>query len=92
MGRTRSGQVIPARVAGEPTPVSPLHQEVFMSDDSLDEYRQAPAEWVLDQELEVAAEVYGPEPKGLRTPPSELSDEELLERYKSLLGFDLKWE
>ena len=32
------------------------------------------------------------EPKGLRTPASELSDEELLERYKSLMGFDLKWE
>lgn len=92
MGRARSGQVIPARVAGEPTPVSPLRQEVFMSDDSLDEYRQAPAEWVLDQELEVAAEVYGPEPKGIRTDWSELSDEELLERYRSLLGFDLKWE
>jgi hypothetical protein len=39
--------------------------------------------------MEVAAEVYGPEPKGLRTPRSELSDEELLERYRSLLGFDL---
>jgi hypothetical protein len=63
-----------------------------MSDDSLDEYKPDPADWMLDQELEVAAEVYGPEPKGLRTPPSELSDEELLERYRSLLGFDLKWE
>jgi hypothetical protein len=42
--------------------------------------------------MEVAAELYGPEPKGLRTPRSELSDEELLERYRSLLGFDLKWE
>lgn len=63
-----------------------------MSDDSLDEYRQAPAEWVLDQELEVAAEVYGPELKGIRTDWSELSDEELIERYRRLLGFDLKWE
>jgi len=63
-----------------------------MSDDSPDEYRQAPAEWMLDQELEVAAKVYGPEPKGIRTDWSDLSDEELLERYRRLLGFDLKWE
>lgn len=63
-----------------------------MRDDSLDEFRPAPREWALEQELEVAAEVYGPEPKGLRTPPSDLSDEELLERYRSLLGFDLTWE
>jgi len=63
-----------------------------MRDDSLDEFRQAPREWALEQELEVAAEVYGPEPKGLRTPLSALSDEELLERYRSLLGFDLTWE
>jgi hypothetical protein len=62
-----------------------------MCDDSVDEFRQAPREWALEQELEVAAEVYGPEPKGLRTPPSDLSDEELLERYRSLLGFDLTW-
>jgi len=63
-----------------------------MRDDSLDEFRQAPREWALEQELEVAAEVYGPVPKGLRTPPSDLSDEELLERYRFLLGFDLTWE
>ncbi len=62
-----------------------------MCDDSVDEFRQAPREWALEQELKVAAEVYGPEPKGLRTPPSDLSDEELLERYRSLLGFDLTW-
>ncbi|MDQ3988335.1 MAG: hypothetical protein M3291_03890 [Actinomycetota bacterium] len=61
-----------------------------MRDDCLDE--PAPREWALEQELEIAAEVYGPEPKGLRTPPSDLSDEELLERYRSLLGFDLTWE
>lgn len=63
-----------------------------MGDDSAEDPRHSPMEWALDQELEVAAEVYGPEPKGLRTPPSELSDEELLERYRSLLGFDLSWE
>ncbi len=63
-----------------------------MRDDSPGEFHQAPMEWGLEQELEVAAEVYGPEPKGLRTPASELSDEELLERYRSLLGFNLTWE
>jgi len=63
-----------------------------MSDDSLAEFRQTPTGWALEQELEVAAEVYGPEPRGARTPRSELSDEELLERYRSLLGFDLTWE
>ncbi len=63
-----------------------------MSDDSLEEIRQTPQGWALEQEMEIAAEVYGPEPKGLRTPVSELNDEELLERYKSLMGFDLKWE
>jgi len=63
-----------------------------MSDDSLDEDKPASAEWMLDQELEVAAEVYGPEPEGIRTDWSELSDDELVERYRRLLGFDLKWE
>jgi hypothetical protein len=63
-----------------------------MDDDSFDKFQQTPTGWALEQELEVAAEIYGPEPKGLRTPGSELSDEELLERYRSLLGFDLQWE
>ncbi|MDQ3761794.1 MAG: hypothetical protein M3460_08865 [Actinomycetota bacterium] len=61
-------------------------------DDSLDEFRQTPTGWALEQEMEVAAEVYGPEPMGLRTPPSELSEEELLERFRRLSGFDLRWE
>jgi hypothetical protein len=63
-----------------------------MSDDSFEEFRHTPTGWALDQEMELAAEVYGPQPKGLRTPPNELSDEELLERYRSLLGFTLTWE
>lgn len=63
-----------------------------MSDDSLDEFRRTPPGWAFEQEMEIAAEVYGPEPKGIRSPRSELSDEELLERYKSLMGFELKWE
>ena len=63
-----------------------------MSDDFLEEIRQTPEGWALEQEMEVAAEVYGTEPKGIRTDWSELSDEELIDRYKRLLGFDLKWE
>jgi hypothetical protein len=63
-----------------------------MSDESRDPVGPAPADWALDQELEIAAEVYGPEPKGLRTPPAELSDEDLLERYKSMLGFQVTWQ
>jgi hypothetical protein len=42
--------------------------------------------------MEIAAEVYGPQPKGLRAASAELNDEEFLDRYRSLLGFDLKWE
>lgn len=63
-----------------------------MSEDSLEEIRQSPEGWALEQEMEVAAEVYGPEPQGIRTDWSELSDEELVERYKRMLGFDLKWD
>ena len=63
-----------------------------MSDDSLDEFRQTPTGWALEHEMEIAAEVYGSQPKGLRTASAELSDEEFLDRYRSLLGFDLKWE
>jgi hypothetical protein len=63
-----------------------------MSEDSLDKIRQMPEGWALEQEMEVVAEVYGPEPKGIRTDWSELSDEELVDRYKRMLGFDLKWD
>ncbi len=51
-----------------------------------------PPEWLLDRELDVAAEVYGPEPLGLRTPVSELSDDELLERFLAVNGFELHFE
>jgi hypothetical protein len=63
-----------------------------MSDDSFEQIRQTPEGWALEREMEVAAEVYGPEPKGIRTDLSDLSDEELVERYKRLLGFDVQWE
>ena len=63
-----------------------------MSDDSLEEIRQTPEGWALAQQMDVAAEVYGPEPKGIRTDWPKLSDEELVDRYKRLLGFDVRWE
>ncbi len=61
-------------------------------DDSFEEFRQTPEGWTLEHELEIAAEVYGPEPKGLGEAMSQLSDEELVEHFKSLLGFDIEWE
>ncbi|MDQ2725280.1 MAG: hypothetical protein M3Y36_07270 [Actinomycetota bacterium] len=61
-------------------------------DDALDPQGQAPPGWSLDRDLEIAAEVYGPEPKGHRSVPPDLSDEEMVERFRSLLGFDVNWD
>lgn len=63
-----------------------------MNEDPLEEIRQSPEGWALEQEMEIAAEVYGSDPQGIRTDWSELSDEELVDRYKRMLGFDLKWD
>ncbi len=49
-------------------------------------------EWMLDRELDIAAEVYGPEPIGPHTPVEELSDAELLDRFMNVNGFDLHFE
>ena len=35
-----------------------------MNEDSLDKIRQTPEAWALEQEMEIAAEVYGPPPQG----------------------------
>ena len=61
-------------------------------DDLLDALRQSPEGWKLDQELEIAAEVYGPGPGPLREALGDLSDEELVERFRTMLGFDVAWE
>jgi len=62
-----------------------------MPDDSLDEFRQAPSQWLLEQELEVAAEVYGSDPMGLRTPLSDLSDEDIaVHRFDTTFRTDLQ--
>jgi hypothetical protein len=52
----------------------------------------SPPEWLLDRELDIAAEVYGPEPIGLHTPVDQLSDAELLERFMTVNGFDVHFE
>ncbi|MGH3813638.1 MAG: hypothetical protein ACRDUV_14495 [Pseudonocardiaceae bacterium] len=64
----------------------------MMGEEVFDEARSSPSEWLLDRELDVAAEVYGPEPVGLHTPVDELSDAELLERFIKVNGFDLHVE
>jgi hypothetical protein len=69
-------------------------EEVAVSDeeDSLNELRGTPAGWSLEQELEIAAEVYGPDPKGHVDATGDLTDEELVELFRSILGFDVNWE
>lgn len=62
------------------------------SEAPLDEFQQDPDAWSLERQLEIAAEVYGPEPKGHRASVSDLSDEEVVERFQSILGFDVSWE
>jgi hypothetical protein len=63
-----------------------------MDEDAFDESLSGPSEWLLDRELDVAAEVYGPEPLGIHTPVDELSDTELVERFISVNGFNLRFE
>ena len=63
-----------------------------MDEEAFDETLSRPSEWLLDRELDIAAEVYGPEPGGLHTPVDELSDVELVERFMQVNGFDLHIE
>ncbi len=56
--------------------------------DDLERLRQDPAVWSLDQELDVAAEVYDPKRRNIH----ELDEEDMLERFRTLLGFDVSWE
>jgi len=55
--------------------------------DSLEELRDDPETWSLEQELEVAAEVYDPNRRNIH----ELEGEEMLERFRTMLGFDVSW-
>ncbi|MGH4020853.1 MAG: hypothetical protein ACRDT0_16835 [Pseudonocardiaceae bacterium] len=63
-----------------------------MDEEAFDETLSSQSGWLLDRELDIAAEVYGPEPIGLHTPVDELSDAELVERFMSVNGFDLHFE
>ncbi|MPZ65461.1 MAG: hypothetical protein GEU83_08065 [Pseudonocardiaceae bacterium] len=63
-----------------------------MDGEPFDESPSSRPEWLLDRELDIAAEVYRPEPIGPHTPLEELSDAELLERFRSVNGFDLRFE
>jgi hypothetical protein len=63
-----------------------------MDHEAFDKVPPSQPEWLLDQGLDVAAEVYGPEPVGLHTPVDELSDAELLKRFMKINSFDLHFE
>jgi hypothetical protein len=57
-------------------------------DDALERLRQDREAWALDQELDVAAEVYDPKRKNIH----ELEGEDMLDRFRTLLGFDVSWD
>ena len=63
-----------------------------MDQEAFKETVSSPPEWLLDRELDIAAEVYGPEPIGLHTPVDELSDAELVKRFMQVNSFDLHFE
>lgn len=60
------------------------------ADDPVEDFKEDPEVWALDQELNIAAEVYSPESKGIFS--ADLDDEALVERFRTLLGFDVMWE
>lgn len=60
----------------------------MVADDDLERLRRDPATWDVDQELDIAHEVYDPK----RPDIHELDDEELVERFRTLLGVDLMFD
>ena len=67
-----------------------LYRRVMSADDPVEDFKEDPETWVLDQELNIAAEVYSPESKSIFA--ADLDDEALVERFRTLLGFDVMWE
>jgi hypothetical protein len=65
---------------------------VMVDPDSPEELARDPSGWLLDRELDVAAEVWDPKARSVRAFPEELSDEALVRRFRIMLGFDLRWE
>ena len=63
----------------------------MMADDEFEKLRESPVTWELEQEFHVAAEVYGPR-RDIHAPAEELSDEELVDRFRTLLGVDLMFD
>ncbi|HVF15224.1 MAG TPA: hypothetical protein VM942_11530 [Acidimicrobiales bacterium] len=57
-------------------------------DDHLEQLRKDMDTWGLEQELEVAAEVYDPKRRNIH----ELEGEDMLDRFRTLLGFDVSWD
>ena len=57
-------------------------------DDALDKLRREMDSWLLDQELDVAAEVYDPKRRNIH----ELDADDMLDRFRTLLGFDVSWD
>ncbi len=57
-------------------------------DDHLEQLRQEMDTWLVDQTLDVAAEVYDPKRRNIH----ELEEDDMLERFRTLLGFDVSWE
>lgn len=57
-------------------------------DDPLEKLRREMDSWLLDQELDVAAEVYDPKRRNIH----ELDEDDMLDRFRTLLGFDVSWD
>ncbi|MEA2973004.1 MAG: hypothetical protein QOG82_1462 [Actinomycetota bacterium] len=57
-------------------------------EDHLEQLRREMDTWLVDQTLDVAAEVYDPKRRNIH----ELDEDDMLDRFKTLLGFDVNWD
>jgi hypothetical protein len=57
-------------------------------DDHLEQLRREMETWIVDQTLDVAAEVYDPKRRNIH----QLDEDDMLERFRTLLGFDVNWD
>jgi hypothetical protein len=56
--------------------------------DHLEQLRGEMDTWIVDQTLDVAAEVYDPRRRNIH----ELDEDDMLDRFRTLLGFDVSWD
>jgi hypothetical protein len=56
--------------------------------DHLEQLRNEMDTWIVDQTLDVAAEVYDPKRRNIH----ELDEDDMLDRFRTLLGFDVNWD